>query len=177
MKRFARGGFTLVEIMIVVAIIALLAAIAVPNVLRGRTSANEAAAIGNLRALNSSLQMYQSVNATFPTSAGWVASMYPGGGVPSYGPNSFNAAAVGTAAGYVVQGFTYVYTSLPDKCAGTQALPCSDYTITADPQSANRTGTRAFFTDASSEIRHEPVTSAPATVACPTIDQPLAGAC
>lgn len=176
MKRIARGGFTLVEIMIVVAIIALLAAIAVPNVLRGRTSANEAAAIGNLRALNSSVQMFQSVNATFPTSAGWVAMMYPGGGVPSYGPNSFNAAGVG-GAGFTVQGFTYVYTSLPAGCAATQASPCSDYSITAAPQSANRTGTRAFFTDSSAEIRHEPVASAPATMACPTIDQPLGGAC
>ena len=171
MKRMAREGFTLVEIMIVVAIIALLAAIAIPNVLRGRTSANEAAAIGDLRALNSSLQMFQSVNGTFPTAAGWVASMYPGGGVPNYGPNAFNNAVVGTGTGYVVQGYRYLYTALPAACTALQAAPCSDYTITANPQTVNTTGTRAFFTSSSAEMRH--VTGAgPATATCPTVDLP-----
>jgi len=65
-RRQARSGFTLIEIMIVVAIIALLAAVAIPNVLRGRTSANESAAISNLRALVSSLEMYRSVNNVYP---------------------------------------------------------------------------------------------------------------
>ena len=72
-------GFTLVEIMIVVAIIALLAAIAIPNVLRGRTTANESAAIGNLRALISSLEMARSVNQVYPLDVAantWLVAMY-----------------------------------------------------------------------------------------------------
>jgi len=64
----SKKGFTLVEIMIVVAIIALIAAIAISNVLRGRTTSNEAAAVGNMRALVSSLHMFHSVNAQFPAS-------------------------------------------------------------------------------------------------------------
>ncbi len=149
MKRSAEHGFTLVEIMIVVAIIALLAAIAIPNVLRGRTSANEAAAVGNLRALVSSLEMFRSVNSTYP--AVWAtgpSAMYPAG-QPAFGPGSFNLTLPAT-----VQSYTYAFTALPAACAGTQAAPCDNYTITANPQTANVSGTRAFFADSSGSVRH-----------------------
>src|SRR3989338_5142185 len=110
MKRSERG-FTLVEIMIVVAIIALLAAIAIPNVLRGRTSANEAASIGNLRALVSSLEMFRSVNNNYPATANWVANMYTTPD-PDFGPPSFNHVMNGTAcpsgpASSCTQGYLY----------------------------------------------------------------------
>ena len=53
------GGFTLVEIMIVVAIIALLAAIAIPNLLRARHNANETAAIGAMHSFVASMESYR----------------------------------------------------------------------------------------------------------------------
>ncbi|PIW73849.1 MAG: pili assembly chaperone, partial [bacterium (Candidatus Ratteibacteria) CG_4_8_14_3_um_filter_41_36] len=59
MKILKKKGFTLVEIMIVVAIIALLAAIAIPNLLRARLNANEGAAIGNMHTLVTALGSYQ----------------------------------------------------------------------------------------------------------------------
>jgi len=165
MKRSAQGGFTLVEIMIVVAIIALLAAIAIPNVLRGRTTANEAAAVGNLRSLVSSLEMYRSVNNAYPLTANWVLDMYTTP-TPDFGPPSFNHVMDGTAcpagaASGCTQGYRYTYTS----GAGTT------YTISTIPDAINNTGTRSFFTDESAVIRH--CTGLTATAASPSIDAPV----
>ena len=148
-------GFTLVEIMIVVAIIALLAAIAIPNVLRGRTSANESAAIGNMRALISSAEMFRSTQQSYPGTGTWNADMYNGVNVPepNFGPPSFDKTMNGgnTAAGGLVQGYVYNYVPTPAACATAN---CTGYNITAIPQTNQRTGTRSFFVDESGVIRH-----------------------
>ena len=157
MKRAAERAFTLVEIMIVVAIIALLAAIAIPNVLRGRTTANESSAIGNLRALVSSLEMERSVNDVYPLDVPantWVVAMYgacPGGAgapTPDFGPPSFcNTMAGGaTAATGLVQGYQYTY------AAGATAG--ATYTVLAVPATIGTTGTRTFFVNEAGMVRH-----------------------
>lgn len=166
MRRSERG-FTLVEIMIVVAIIALLAAIAIPNVLRGRATANESAAIGNVHANVSALEMYRASQSVYPTpGTGWLAAMVTTA-QPPFAPAAFIAVDIGVAGGGTLQGFTYQYAS-----AGAQV-----YTLTAWPANQN-TGSRSFFADETGVVRHCncPVaapgctTAVNAKVANPTLD-------
>lgn len=148
MKRRSNRGFTLVEIMIVVAIIALLAAVAIPNVLRGRTTSNESAAIQNLRALVSSLEMYRSVNNVYPATNTWLAQMYGAdcnAGTapdPDFGPPSFCLAMAASA----VQGYNYTYTGA--------AAPAQTYTLLAVPTTLGTTGSRSFLATQTGLIRH-----------------------
>ncbi len=158
MKR-SEQGFTLVEIMIVVAIIALLAAIAIPNVLRGRTTANESAAIGNLRALISSLEMVRSVNQVYPdqtvatldfrdTLYGVDGAPCVAGGAPNpdFGPPSFCLALTGGGAANTVQGFVYTYAN--------GATIGQTYTVLATPGTLGTTGTRSFVANETGLVRH-----------------------
>jgi prepilin-type N-terminal cleavage/methylation domain-containing protein len=179
MKPTSKRGFTLVEIMIVVAIIALLAAIAIPNVLRGRTSANESAAVGNLRALVSSLEMYRSTISAYPDD--WDADMYGADcavatlPAPDFGPPSF---CIDLQAGGTVQGYDYAYTELPAACDNTPGNVCSQYQVLATPDDLGRTGTRSFFVDESGTIRHCVGTgTAAGMVDDNTIDQPPTDPC
>jgi hypothetical protein len=142
--------------------LALLAAITIPNVLRGRMTANESMAIGNLRALVSSLEMHRSVTASYPDD--WRADMYRDA-APDYGPPGFDAELQTAARAHTVQGYAYRYTPLPPDCAG---VACEGYTLSAVPAVPSQTGTRSFIVDDSGRIRHcTGATGAQAT------DQPL----
>src|SRR6478735_12481521 len=100
-----RGGFTLVEIMIVVAIIALLAAIAVPNFLRARKRSQATRVLEDLRMIDSAIDQYAiETNKTTGATVGWTdiksylktgSALYNSGGADLFG-NSFGSFTVDT---------------------------------------------------------------------------------
>src|SRR5216684_3972087 len=124
-------GFSLIELLIVVAIILIIAAIAIPNLLRSRMAANEASAVGSLRTLNTAAVTYSS---TYPSVG------YPGA-LSELAPASPATSAAADLVDSVLAGGTksgYAFTWAP----GT-GTPSNGYTINADAVDQNRlTGVR-----------------------------------
>jgi len=155
-------GFSLIELLIVVAIILIIAAIAIPNLIRSRIAANQASAVGSLRTLNTCEVTYSS---TF--NVGFSATMeYLGPG-----PNS-TSNPTSTAAGLIdsilasgsKSGYTFTYSAGPSDTTGA----IETYSFNAQPLSTS-TGTNYYYTDQSGVIRQNSTTVAEST------DSPLAG--
>ncbi len=144
-------GFSLIELLIVVAIILIIAAIAIPNLLRSRIAANEASAVGSIRTINTSEVTYAS---TYPNVGFALLPSLGGAGGLSTGAGLIDAVlASGTKSGYV---FTVATSG-----AATNG-PATTYTVNGDPQNS-QTGQRHFFSDQSGVIRFNTSTAAAAT--------------
>ena len=153
--RSNQKGFSLIELLIVVAIILIISAISIPNLLRARISANEASAVSSLRTLNTSCITYNSTYGSYPTKLSYLGPS--NGATPTSTSSDLLDQVIAPGGGVNASsksGYTFTY------AAGNQNYT---YTVNADPISANTTGVRHFFTDASGVIRFN--SSATATAA------------
>lgn len=156
----AGSGFTLVELLIVVAVIAILAVIAIPGLMRSRQTANEASAIGSMRAINSS-------EASYAAACGWGGyaqslndlALAPPGGVPFLELDI----AAGAKSGYqfllAAQTGATTLVEASSTCNGSGAAAVSGYHATGVPVSVGLTGQRSFASDTSGTI-YEDMTGA-----------------
>jgi len=130
MKR--KAGFTLVEIMVVVAILVILVSLAVPNFLRSRITANESAVIATFRTINNACQLYYQNNKSYPER---LIDLTEPVSIPPYLDSTL---AQGKRHGY-----EFIY----------RFIDSEHFTLNANPLSLGRTGNRYFYTDETSIIR------------------------
>jgi type IV pilus assembly protein PilA len=138
-------GFSLIELLIVVAIILIIAAIAIPNLLRSRMAANEASAVGSLRTINTAEVTY---STTYP-SIGFAALAALGGAAPCTTATSTTACLIDDVLSTVGTKSGYAFTVTAG--AGTPAVT---YTSLAKPSVVGQSGQRAFCSDQSGVIRY-----------------------
>jgi prepilin-type N-terminal cleavage/methylation domain-containing protein len=155
-------GFSLIELLIVVAIILIIAAIAIPNLLRARMAANESSAVGSLREIRTANTSYYS---NYPTIGYAVQLADLGGASPcTSGPNSAclidNTLATAAPGGPGKSGYGFAAVGLA--AGGLNA----DYVGGAVPVTSGSSGTRDFCNTAAVVFRYQPATGGGAEGAC-----------
>ena len=136
-------GFSLIELLIVVAIILIIAAIAIPNLLRARIAANESSAVASIRTLNTAEISY---NSAYPT-VGFSSTMGALGGTTCTPPDSTSACLIDTQLALGTKsGYTFAL-------SGVTGTPAGAYQFVATPVVVNQTGVRYFCSFADGVVR------------------------
>ncbi len=140
-------GFSLIELLIVVAIILIIAAIAIPNLMRSRIAANEASAVGSIRTINTAEVTYASA---FPD-IGFTGTLANLAGSNCTGVVSTTSAASclidNVLGGGTKSGYTFVL-------SGVTGTPGVTYSSKATPVTVGSSGQRGFYSDQTGVIRY-----------------------
>ena len=146
-------GFSLIELLIVVAIILIIAAIAIPNLLRSRIAANESSAVGSIRSINTAQVTYAS---TYPD-AGFSPALVNLGPISGTSPTSAAAGLLDGVLGCTTQPCTK--SGYKFNVGGGNTT----YTVNGSPATPGQTGQRYFYSDASGVIRYSNSAAATST--------------
>jgi type IV pilus assembly protein PilA len=144
-------GFSLIELLIVVAIILIIAAIAIPNLIRSKMAANEASSVASIRTINTAEVIFSTTYSTVNVFSVLLKDLGDTAGTcATVPPIATNACLVdnvlaqnGIPAGSGKSGYSFIYTN---PAPGT-------YTVNANPITANSSGVRGFFADQTLVIR------------------------
>ena len=173
-------GFSLIELLIVVAIILIIAAIAIPNLLRAKIAANQSAAVGTLRTIASSEETFNSVyNDGFTLT---LAQLGGPAGTAASCANGMYIDEVLSNDPASKSGYTFTYTNsgvvqIPTAAnvpAGCGASGDTGFAVGGVPQSTS-TGTASYCIDDTGVIRSDTTGGGGVSgvYPCPTADKPL----
>ncbi|HEY2118282.1 MAG TPA: prepilin-type N-terminal cleavage/methylation domain-containing protein [Candidatus Acidoferrum sp.] len=143
------AGFSLIELLIVVAIILIIAAIAIPSLLKAHIAANEASAVTSVHSVVTGELVYATIYPAIGASA-LLSDLGPGPGPNCPGTQIAScivdtSVASGNKSGYT---FTYVQDS--------STTPSTAYTFNADPTTRGVSGQRSYYADQSNVTRVNP---------------------
>jgi type IV pilus assembly protein PilA len=162
-NRKREQGFSLIELLIVIAIILIIVTVAIPNFTSLQAKANETSAIQSLKTLNMAEMQFQMTNPQ----AGYtcsIAALGPGGA--GNAQQGTNAPAAGSGEGYISDsqllagtksGYIFAITNCKGANSsegGAQNQTVTSYLITATPVTPGKTGRRFFCTDNSQTIHY-----------------------
>src|SRR5579863_9046408 len=150
-------GFSLLELLIVVAIILIITTVAIPNLMHTRMSANETSALKSLQVFNGACVSYLSTYGTFPHNQSDLGP--PANGTASKTGADILGSDLAPSGGAVASksGYVFRYVAGPASQSGN----INSYTITADPEEYNHSGTHRFYTDEKGAITFTTDNTAP----------------
>lgn len=168
-------GFSLIELLIVVAIILIIAAIAIPNLLRARMAANESSAASSIRTINTAEVSY---NSNYPLQgyAAALVNLGPGGPAatcptpPVAATSCLIDGALANADVVAKSGYLLTYAAAVGAGGGTAN---TNYQVEANPSAFNSTGVKAFCSFEDAVVRTDNGTTSGALATCDGTVTPL----
>jgi len=150
-------GFSLIELLIVVAIILIIAAIAIPNLLRARMAANESSAAGGIRTINTAQISYQTAYNQYASTLLVLGGPPVGACVPAIAQGCLIDGTLAAATTVAKAKSGYVY--------GMAQATLQDYTAGAAPAVLNQSGVKSYCSNTDSVVRslNPGVAATPAT--------------